>query len=135
MGYRSDVRGEMTFSRPLTKKEAAGPELVKALDGDGWGVWELTEVTSVEEVNGGTFTRTTFTGLSLKWEGAELKTIHYGWEKTLQEIISALPADVQVNGKFEAWGEGSFEDWRAEQIYCVNRRVFVKVATTEWVNA
>ncbi len=136
MGTYSSIEGEMTFSRALKPGEITDT-LRRALN-DIWSVWELTEETTSEEdaEDGAVITRTRYTGISLKYTD-EIKAIGYGWEKTFQQIVDALPglpSPVTVTGVFEGVAENTGDGYDAERLYVTHpeRRVVVVKPTVTW---
>ena len=123
MGYLSYISGEMTFSRPLKRDEAAK---ARPFESDAWQYYALTEEKETRETDDGTLIITRVTGIELL-HTEQVKA--YEWESRLRMIIEKLPDDVTVSGYFERIGE---EQPDMERLYVKGREVVSVRPTITW---
>ena len=98
MGYRSAIEGEITFSRPLNRREAAPlAEIMK----DPWNVYELVTEMEERDTDEGTLTIHSTEGVRSMGDGFKA----YEWESILRRLIDALPDGVTASGYLQRDGE------------------------------
>lgn len=124
MGYLSYISGEMTFSRPLKRDEAAK---ARPSESDPWQYYKLTEEKETRETDEGTLTITRVTGIELIHTK---QTKAYEWESRLRMIVEKLPDDVVVSGYFERVGEDQPD---MERLYVKDREVVSVEPTITWL--
>lgn len=122
MGYYSTIEGEVYFSRPINKREAA--PLIKVTE-DPWNVYKLISDTEECETDEGTLTITRTVGIEPV--GDEGKA--YEWESILRRLIDALPGDVTAEGQLERSGE---ENGDMERLYIKGRTVIAVKPEIVW---
>lgn len=94
MGYLTRFTGYLNFSRPLKHGEVK-----QVPEGDLFGldVWE-----DEEDTDDGRIIRKSAEGIEVKWEEP---CKGYDSQEQLQNLIDALPADVEVRGEIRCDGE------------------------------